>query len=224
MPPFGGSHFKTMKIILVHNKYQQAGGEDLVFHSEGELLQQHGHEVEYVIFDNKDIKTTIDKWLSGIKVVYNTGSYRRLGKVITAFKPDIIHIHNFVPLASPSIFFAAKRYNIPVVVTLHNYRLICPSATLFHNDSIYEKSVHASFPWDAIKKGIYRNSRLQTAALAIATRFHNVIGTWQDKVNKFIVLTEFARRRFEDSVLKTAPGAFEVKPNFVVDHGVGKAV
>jgi glycosyltransferase involved in cell wall biosynthesis len=224
MPTFGGGHFKTMKIILVHNKYQQAGGEDLVFHSEGEMLQHHGHDVKYVIFDNKDIKTTIDKWLSGIKVIYNTGSYRRLHRVIAEFKPDIIHIHNFVPLASPSILFAAKRHNVPVVVTLHNYRLICPSATLFYKDSIYEKSVHTTFPWDAIKKGIYRNSRLQTAALVISTRFHNVIGTWRDKVDKFIVLTEFARRKFADSVLKAAPEAFEVKPNFVVDHGVGKPI
>lgn len=211
-----------MKIILVHNKYKEGGGEDLVFWSEGELLAAHGHQVEYMLFDNREIKTTIDKWLSGIKVIYNPASSKRLRQVIETFRPDIIHVHNFVPLASPSIFFTAKKYNIPVVATLHNYRLICPGGILFYNHSIYEKSIHADFPWDAIIKGIYRNSSLQTAALAAATRLHNRLGTWRDKVDKFIVLTDFAKKKFKDSILKTSPDAFVVKPNFVVDRGIGQ--
>jgi glycosyltransferase involved in cell wall biosynthesis len=211
-----------MKIILVHNKYKEAGGEDLVFWSEGELLAAHGHQVEYMLFDNREIKTTIDKWLSGIKVIYNPASSKRLRQSIETFRPDIIHVHNFVPLASPSIFFTAKKYNIPVVATLHNYRLICPGGTLFYDHSIYEKSIHTDFPWDAIIKGIYRNSSLQTAALTAATRLHNRLGTWRDKVDKFIVLTDFAKKKFKDSILKTSPDAFVVKPNFVVDRGIGQ--
>src|SRR5688572_6699039 len=216
----GGSK-SLMKIILIHNKYQQAGGEDLVFQSEGDLLLSQGHQVEFLVFDNREIKTSLDRLLSGLKVVYNPSSSRRLKDRIASFKPDIIHVHNFVPLASPSIFFAAKAYNIPVVVTLHNYRLICPSATLFYNNAIYEKSVHAAFPWHAIMHGVYRDSRLQTAALAIAIRWHNFVGTWYKKIDRFIVLTEFARKKFEDSILTTKKDAFVVKPNFVVDHGVG---
>ena len=212
-----------MKIILVHNKYQQAGGEDLVFQSEGTLLAEHGHQVEYVVFDNKEIKTSLDKWLSGISVLYNPWSSQRLQRKIEAFHPDVIHVHNFFPLASPSIFYAAKKYNIPVVVTLHNYRLICPSASLFFDNSIYEKSIHSPFPLDAILTGVYRNSRFQTAAIVATTRLHNRLGTWRDKVDKFIVLTKFAGNRFKDSILKVSPDAFVVKPNFVVDYGLGQS-
>jgi glycosyltransferase involved in cell wall biosynthesis len=175
-----------------------------------------------LVFDNKSINNSFAKFLSGIKVIYNPTSAKRLKKRIREFKPDLIHVHNFFPLASPSIFFVAKKYGVPIVVTLHNYRLICPSATLFHEHSIYERSIKSLFPVDAILKGVYRNSRIQTAAMVMATRFHNLIGTWKYKVDKFIVLTEFARTKFTNSILRTAPDALIVKPNFVIDNGPGE--
>jgi glycosyltransferase involved in cell wall biosynthesis len=140
---------------------------------------------------------------------------------IDAQRPDIIHVHNFVPIASPAVFFVAKRNKIPVVLTLHNYRLICPSATLFHNGKIYERSVHSWFPFDAVLKGVYRDSIMQTAALAVMMVFHNLIGTWKYKVNTFIVLTEFARTRFLDAALRVSAQNFLLKPNFIPDPGKG---
>jgi glycosyltransferase involved in cell wall biosynthesis len=211
-----------MRIILVHNIYQQAGGEDLVFQTEGELLRANGHDVETLVFDNKKLRSSWQKVLSGIGLIYNPISARQLSKKIEEFNPDIIHVHNFFPMASPSLFFVAKKKRIPVVVTLHNYRLICPSATLFHNRSLYEKSIKSSFALDAIMKGVYRNSRIQTAAMVMTTRFHNFIGTWKYKVDRFIVLTDFARGKFNGSVLRTRPGAIVVKPNFVTNHGSGE--
>jgi glycosyltransferase involved in cell wall biosynthesis len=211
-----------MKIILIHNIYQQAGGEELVFKTEGDLLREQGHKIETLVFDNKSINNSFAKFLSGIKVIYNLTSAKRLKKRIKEFKPDLIHVHNFFPLASPSIFFVAKKYGVPIVVTLHNYRLICPSATLFYDHSIYERSINSLFPVDAILKGVYRNSRIETAAMVMTTRFHNLIGTWKYKVDKFIVLTEFARTKFANSILRTAPDALIVKPNFVIDKGPGE--
>ncbi len=143
-----------MKILLLHNKYKYAGGEDKVFESEGELLSNHNHQVERLVFDNSLIETGLDKILSGIMGVYNLKSANLVDKKIKKFKPDILHVHNFVPLASPSIFYVAKRHKVPVVLTLHNYRLICPSATLYHDNKIYEKSVRSIFPVDAIIKEV----------------------------------------------------------------------
>jgi glycosyltransferase involved in cell wall biosynthesis len=208
-----------MRILLLHNKYQQAGGEDKVFESEGELLSSNNNVVERLVFDNKDIATVLDKALSGIMSIYNFRSAKLLEQKIIEFKPDIIHVHNFLPLASPSIFFIAKRNKIPVVLTLHNYRLICPSSTLFYNGRIYEKSIHSLFPLDAILKGVYRDSILQTAGVAVMVAFHNIIGTWKNKVDKFIVLTEFARSKFRESALRVADDQFVLKPNFITDPG-----
>jgi glycosyltransferase involved in cell wall biosynthesis len=211
-----------MRILLLHNKYQYAGGEDKVFEAEGELLSKHNHQVERIVFDNSSITTGMDKLLSGIMGVYNFKSANVVNKKMKEFKPDILHVHNFVPLASPSIFYVAKRNKVPVVLTLHNYRLICPSATLYHNHRIYEKSIKSIFPFDAIIKGVYRNSVIQTAGVAVMITLHNLIGTWKNKVDKFITLTTFARTKFLDSRIKASTDQFMLKPNFIDDPGNGK--
>lgn len=208
-----------MNILLIHNKYKLRGGEDLVFESEDQLLAQHGHSVETLLFSNDQIKTPLDKLKSALGCVFNPTSRKIVINKINAFKPDIIHIHNFFHVASPSILYAARKYKIPVVMTLHNYRLICPSAILFFNNRIYEKSIHKIFPFDAIIKGVYRNSRLETAMVAFTTGIHKVLGTWKTKVTRYIALTEFARNKFLDSSLKVSPHQIVVKPNFVEDFG-----
>src|SRR5688572_15009132 len=185
-----------MKILLVHNYYKQAGGEDIIFQSESELLSAHGHFVERLVFDNKTIKTFFDTLISGLRSIYNPVSASALRKRIELFNPDIIHVHNFIPLASPSIFFVARKFNIPIVLTLHNYRLICPSATLFYNGKIYEKSIHATFPFDAVIKGVYRNSPIQTFVLAAMIVLHRMLDTWRTKVDCYIALSHFAKDKF----------------------------
>ncbi len=210
--------FAIMKILMIHNKYQFQGGEDSVFQVESDLLAKHGHEVQQLIFDNKEIQGLLDKLLLVFRGIYNSKSGKKLEQYIHKFAPDIIHVHNFFPLASPSIFYVAKKYNIPVVVTLHNFRLICPSAVLYFRGKIYENNIHSFIPWDGILKGVYRNSRLQTAGLALVTSYHNLVGTWKNKVDKFIVLTEFAKKKFKNSVLRVTEDQLVVKPNFVEDN------
>jgi glycosyltransferase involved in cell wall biosynthesis len=137
-------------------------------------------------------------------------------------KPDVIHLHNFFPLVSPSVFFVAAKYNIPIVVSIHNFRLICPSYSLYHNGKIYEKSVHVLFPIDAISKGVYRGSKIQTAACVLMTGIHKILKTWENKVDCYIVMTEFAKNRFLDSSLKVPREKWAIKPNFSPDMGVGE--
>ncbi len=210
-----------MRIIVIHNRYRYQGGEDAVFQAEVRLLSERGHEVHELIFSNKNIPDSFDKYLQGIRGLYNVSSALTLQKLIKEYKPDLIHVHNFFPLASPSIFYTAKKFNIPVVVTLHNFRLVCPSGTLYHNGSIYEENVGKIIPWRGILKGVYRNSKIETLGLAGITTLHNLIGTWRNKVDRFIVLTEFAQRKFADSALRVNPHQFVVKPNFVEDFGAG---
>ena len=210
-----------MRIIVIHNRYRYQGGEDAVFHAEVRLLLERGHEVHELIFSNKNIPDSFDKYLQGIRGLYNVSSALTLQKLIKEYKPDLTHVHNFFPLASPSVFYTAKKFNIPVVVTLHNFRLVCPSGTLYHNGSIYEENVGKIIPWRGILKGVYRNSKIETLGLAGITTLHNLIGTWRNKVDRFIVLTEFAQRKFADSALRVNPHQFVVKPNFVEDFGAG---
>ncbi len=211
-----------MKILQVHNFYQKAGGEDTVFRVEKELLLQKGHTVDELLFDNKEINEgALSKITTGLGSLYSFKSYRLIKDKIREFNPDVIHVHNFFPLASPSIFYAASHAQVPIVMTLHNFRLICPTGLLFHDNEIYEKSVHKIIPWDAIRKGVYRNSKIQTAAVAFTTGLHKFLGTWKGHVDRFICLTDFAKQKFMDSSLGLKEEKIAVKPNFMDDLGVG---
>ncbi|WP_020527929.1 glycosyltransferase family 4 protein [Flexithrix dorotheae] len=212
-----------MRILLLHNTYQFKGGEDTVFEAEKELLLANGNEVSTLIFDNQSINadSAVSKLLTGLRALYNPKSAKIIKEKINSFQPDVIHIHNFFPIASPSVFYVAQQMNIPVVMTLHNYRLICPSAILYYDNEIYEKSIHKTFPIDAIMKGVYRDSKLQTATLVFMTGIHKILGTWNKKIDKYIALTNFAKAKFLDSSLNAGEGRFAVKPNFTGDLGLG---
>lgn len=194
-----------------------------MFKSESDLLRGHGHEVEQLIFENKEIKTWWDKIKVGLKTIYNPTSTRIISKKIEGFNPDVVHVHNFFPLASPAVFFSAQKFHVPVVLTLHNYRLICPSATLFFEGRIYEKNVGKVFAWHAVMRGVYHESRIQTLAIALMLGIHNLIGTWRNRVSAYIALSQFAKEKFIDSSLAIPEQKIHVKSNFIHDPGRGEA-
>ncbi len=206
---------------MIHNYYQQRGGEDGVFESESALLKDYGNEVETLVFHNDVIKTQWDGIKAGLSLIHNLDSAQKLSEKIKLFKPDVIHIHNFFPLGSPSLMKVAQEFGIPVVMTLHNYRLICPNALLFRNGKVCEECVQKTVPTVGIFHGCYRESRLQTAALGWMTAVHKWKHTWQNQVACYIALTDFARQRFLDSSLNWDESQVVVKPNFVFDSGDG---
>ena len=110
-----------MRILQIHNFYKQTGGEDTVFYNEYKILTSHGHRVEQLIFDNKSIDSTISKLRTFFGTFYNIKSKKLVEDKIKTFRPEVIHVHNFFPLVSPSIIYAATKYVVPIVFTLHNY-------------------------------------------------------------------------------------------------------
>ena len=199
-----------MKILYIHTYYQQKGGEDAVFQQEYTLLDQAA-EVQILTFQNKPgWRGAVQFFLS----LWNVFACEKLKDRIQLFQPDIIHVHNWHFAIGPIVIRAAKKRNIPVILTLHNYRLLCPSATLSYKGRLFTDSVEASFPWKAIRNKAYRNSSLQTFWLAFIIWFHKRIGTWQ-LVDRYIVLTEFSKSIFGASSLNIASEKLVVKPNFV---------
>ena len=211
-----------MKVLLVHNSYQQKGGEDSVFEAEYELLKNHGNQVKKFVFDNNDIKSFKDKIFVSFKAIYNPNSKELFKNAIRQFRPDIIHVHNLFYLASPSILYEANRQNIPVVLTLHNYRLICAGALLLRNAKPCELCTKMIFPVYGIINRCYQNSLTKTTQIALTTSIHKILGTWKNRIQKFIVLTEFSKSIFLQSSLKPKNTQIEVKPNFVQDYGTGE--
>ncbi|MEJ8800603.1 glycosyltransferase family 4 protein [Pontibacter sp. H249] len=210
-----------MRILIIHNHYKEAGGEDTVFFAESNLLEEHGHDVRRLTVSNKDVNSTSQKLEAALGVVYNPKSAKIVETELQAFKPDVVHVHNFFPLLSPAVFYVCQKYKVPVVMTLHNYRLICPSAYLHYNGEVHLEHVQQVFPLKAILDKAYRNSALETASAVLATGVHKLLGTWRNKVSKFIVLTPGAQELFLNSSLRPKPEQIAIKPNFTEDPGMG---
>lgn len=204
-----------MKILFAHNRYQQAGGEDNVVAAEAKLLADHGHEVECWSVDNKDLPTGLSgKIKTALTTNYSSAS-RAIGREkLRHFKPDVVHVHNFFPQISPSIYDACLDEGIPVVQTLHNYRLICPGAMLMRQGNICEQCISGS-PYQAARYGCYRGSKVGSLVVAHMVAQHRKQGTWQQKVNRFIALTEFAKSKFVAAGFPADKIA--VKANFLHD-------
>jgi len=203
-----------MKIIQVHNYYQYPGGEDVVVENEYNLLTSHGNEVYQYLKFNKEIQaySLIEKAKLFFSTTYSHQSYQELYSVIKRINPAVCHVHNTIPLISPSVYYACSENNIPVVQTLHNYRLLCSNAYLFREGKVCEECIGKS-PYNSVKYGCYRDSKLQTFSLVRAIDKNIKWGTWNNKIDLYIALTEFAKNRFIEGGLPK--DKFKVKPNFL---------
>jgi glycosyltransferase involved in cell wall biosynthesis len=210
-----------MKILQIHNTYQQRGGEDVVLAAEYDILRQHGHQVEQLVFSNDNIAGVANKLRTSLSSFYNPASARRLRERIEAYRPDVIHVHNFLYVASPAVFYAARRYNVPVVLTLHSYRLICAGFYLLRDGQVCELCVQRTFPIHGVVHACFKNSRLQSANYTLLTGVHKWLNTWTAKVDVLVTLTEFARNKLVHSSLRPDPARVVVKANSVPDYGVG---
>jgi glycosyltransferase involved in cell wall biosynthesis len=204
-----------MRILQLHNYYQQSGGEDAVVAAEKDLLTRHGHAVELLTANNDAITSFARAAAAGINTIYSRQSHATVRRAIRRFKPDVVHVHNFLPMLSPSIYYAARSEGVPVVQTLHNYRLICPSSLLMRQGKICEECVGKVFPFPAVEHACYRGSRSASAAVAAMLGAHRIAGTWQRAVDRYIALTEFGRQKFIQAGLPAAK--ITVKPNFIPD-------
>lgn len=184
-----------MRILLVHNQYQAAGGEDVVFSREVALLREHGHEVTQYVVNNDDINNTSMVRLA-INTIWSHRSYQEIRQLVRQTQAQVVHFHNTFPLISPAGYFAARAEGGVVVQTLHNWRLVCPGAMLFRDQKVCEDCIGKSLPWQGVAHGCYRQSRTATAVVTAMLWFHRVLGTWSRKVDVFIALSQFARDTF----------------------------
>lgn len=208
-----------MRILQVHNSYQQPGGEDQVCRAEYELLCKRGNHVSQYLIHNDAINGMSRAGL-GINTIWNSGTYRSVRAQIAREQPDLLHAHNTFPLLSPAIYYAAAAERVPVVQTLHNFRLICPAATLFRDGHVCEECLGSAVPYKAVVHRCYRNSAAASFAAASMLVAHGVAGTWREKIGTYIALSTFSKDKFVQAGLPAERIA--VKPNCVAsDPGMG---
>lgn len=209
-----------MKILAVHNRYQRPGGEDQVFVDETTLLETRNHRVLRYEVHNDQVKLA-NRLALAKDTVWNTSAYRELGALIRRERPHVVHFHNTLPLVSPAGYYAAKAEGVPVIQTLHNYRLLCPVALFFRDGRVCEDCMGKAVPWPGVVHRCYRGSRTASGVIATMLTVHRALRTWTEMVDVYVALTEFARNKFIEGGLPA--NKIVVKPNFVApDPGQGQ--
>lgn len=203
-----------MKVLQIHNRYREPGGEDAVVDAEAQLLRDGGQEV--VQFQVRNPKGPVGAARSLAFAPWNPITYRTVTRLVEMHRPDVAHVHNTWFSLSPSVLTALNRRNVPVVATLHNYRLACANAHLSRGGSPCELCV-GSHAWHGVRYRCYRNSVLESAVAAATIELNRRLGTWADDVGLLLVPTEFVKARYVAAGLQQ--DKIVVKPNHVPDPG-----
>lgn len=201
-----------MRILIAHNRYQQMGGEDVVFDFESKALEDTGHEVERFVLDNASIQSWHDKARAAINVSNNKNSVGLFRAKLNSFNPDVVHFHNFFPLLTPGALSAAASSGVPTIQTLHNYRALCANGLFFRDGRVCQDCASGSYLPGGLHR-CYRGSVLGSLAvgrmgrqlLKISHRFPNLI--------TFIAMTNFSKARFVD-------GGFDETQIMIKEHAI----
>lgn len=208
---------QPLRVLVVHAAYQQRGGEDSVVDTEVALLKAHGHDVSLYLRHNDEVKGA-----NRLGVVSQAFWSRRaevdVRDLLESFRPDVMHVHNTWPVVSPSVYWPAYKVGIPVVQTLHNFRLMCPQAMFLRDGKVCEDCL-GSVPWRGVLRACYRKSHLQTALLTSTMQLHRALGSYERAVTLFVALSSFSKGKLIAGGLD--PERIVIKPNFVEDSGDG---
>lgn len=206
-----------MRLLLVHNRYQSLGGEDLAFRAEREVLERHGETIDLLEADNADIEGLTGKVKAAVGTVYSATAKKRVAERIRNFRPDIVHVFNFFPLLSPSVHYACREAGVPTVQKLSNFRLMCPGALLLREGRVCEECVGRSVPWPGVLHACYRDGRAGSLAVAAMIATHRFWETWENAVDGFIARTSFSRDKLIEGGLPAEK--ISVIPGFAPDLG-----
>lgn len=203
-----------MNILSVHNTYQQTGGEDVVVEQERRLLERYGHKVIIYRRSNHELNSLSFVQRMGLisRIVSASDSSNAIRDILRTLKPDLVHVHNTFAMVSPSVYEACRKEGVPVVQTLHNYRLLCPSSNLYRNGKICEECVSHTL-LRSVRYGCYRDSRAMTGAIALMLKTHRMRQTWNREIDAYIALSDFAKEKFAESGIPL--DKVHVKSNFV---------
>jgi glycosyltransferase involved in cell wall biosynthesis len=211
------------RVLQVHTRYREPGGEDQVVEAERTLLRGAGIQVDQEIFHNADLRES-QSLISDLRLassaIWSRSAERRVRAAIIATRPQVVHVHNTFPAASPSVYAAAASQGVAVVQTLHNYRFICPAATAFRDGHPCTDCVGRMIAWPGVVHACVRGSRSQSLVAASTMAVHRLRGTFSTGIGAYIALTSFQR----DLMIEGGVPAERIRivPNFIEpDPGIG---
>jgi glycosyltransferase involved in cell wall biosynthesis len=192
-----------VKILLCHNFYQQSGGEDVAVLALKELLEQKGHDVIFYSENSREIvKYNVLQKIGFLpRAVFSARTYRRMQRIAKQERPDVAHVHNVFPLISPALYVALNRAGVPIVQTIHNFRLMCINGLFLRNGHLCERCKSGNFV-SGVRFKCYRDSYALSGLYAASIGSHRRMGTFK-RIQRFIALTDFAASKMVESGIAT---------------------
>ncbi len=222
-----------MKVLLVNKFLYNKGGDAICTLNTGELLLSNGHKVIYWGMDhpsNPDYPhkeffvSHVDLNKPGsigrrinitTNILYSFEARDKIERLVRLEKPDIVHLNNIVHQISPSILQVFRKYRIPVVMTLHDYKMVCASYLMINHGNICEACKNGKYHKCFLKKCV-KNSRVKSFVNMVEMYLHHRILHIYDSIDVFISPSLFLKKKLEDM-------GFNRKiihlPNFVEDNG-----
>jgi glycosyltransferase involved in cell wall biosynthesis len=204
-----------LHVLVLHNRYRQAGGEDAVVRSEIELLRSRSVKVtEFSVSNDAEPGNKGGFVQLGLSAIWSRSSYRQIRQICADIRPDIAHVHNFWMKLSPAAHYACKEAGVATVQTLHNFRLFCVRADFLLDGQICQDCL-GHLPWRGITRRCYRESACASAAVGGMIAAHRFLSTWRTHVDAFIALSEHSGAKFVEGGIPEQK--LFVKPNFLED-------
>lgn len=205
-----------MRILIIHNDYQQPGGETVAVNAQIALLRQRGHRVATYRRDNREIALYgIGRKIAfPIYALWSKRTFNEVRALVQRERPDLAHVHNVFPLISPAVYRALKSQGVPIAQTVHNFRFLCPNGLFYTHGQICERCKLGN-TFHAARLRCYRQSYILSSLYALSIGLHRRWGTF-GMIDCFIALTEFAAGKLLESGLTTQDKIF-VLGNFLHD-------
>lgn len=204
---------------MVHNYYQQPGGEDQSFLAEAGLLSAFGHDVTRHTVHSNEVKA-LGVARTAIYTIWNPSSFQQITELIKENQIQVVHFQNTFPLISPAAYYAARSAGAIVIQALRNYRMTCVNGLLYRDGNVCELCVGRFAPTPGILHRCYRNSVAGSAVVAGMVSAHKLIGTYRRRVDLFVATSAFVKQKYVEAGIEAAQ--IVVKPNVVApDPGAG---
>jgi glycosyltransferase involved in cell wall biosynthesis len=211
-----------INVLLIHNLYQHAGGEDVVFRAEKELLEKNDRFNVYdIIFDNKRFNSGnfLQKFYNSLFIIFNPFSFWKVYKFVKQHKINVVHVHNYFYEATASVFWGAKLAGAKTIMTVHNYRLVCVGGNLLRKGKICESCVQSKLSLNGIVNRCFQQSFVKSLLLTSSNLVNRIIGSNRNKVDYYLTLTPFMSHMLLSSKLNIPENKILVKSNFMKDYG-----
>jgi len=213
-----------MKILLVHNNYGKYSGEEAVVDKMAHIFSEHGHEVCFYRSTTEGSRESLFGKIKGFLYgIYSPVGVRGLRETLEREKPDVVNVHNLYPFISPAALFECKKMKVPVVMTVHNFRLICPTGLFMRNGKPCEVCLQKRNEWGCIQYNC-EHSYFKSVGYTLRNVYARWAGAYKNNVRTFACITEFQRKKlieagFDKNKIVVIPNSIDIPLKYETTFG-----